>query len=483
MFLNERYRLEAELGRGGMGTIYSAHDTLLDRDVAVKLLSGKELGTEGRARLLREAQAAARLNHPNIVSVYDAGEAEGNSYIVMELVEGDSLHQRPPASQEELLSITRQICAALEHAHQHQIVHRDLKPENVLLTPEGVVKLTDFGLACPVASRLTSEGTIVGTVFYLSPEQALGKEVDGRADLYALGVMLYEFTTGQLPFSADEPLAVITQHLYAPVPPPKARNPQIGPVLDGLIVQLLGKSPEERPASATEVLRRLELVSNDSLAAPALDEPFLLERITRGRIVGRGKELAEIRLLWEKAVAGEGQLLLVSGEPGIGKTRLAREAITLAEVSGGRALVGECYPEGSAPYAPFAQVFRRALADTSAPPLGMPQFVLADLISITPDLQLRFPDIPANPRLDPQAEQQRLFENVVTYFSMLSQGQPILLVLEDVHWADQASLYLLRHLARRSRRQKLLIISTYGKLSWTKPCLSRRCWCQSSASG
>ncbi len=464
MLLNDRYRLEVKLGQGGMGTIYSAHDTLLDRDVAVKLLSKHALGTEGRARLLREAQAAARLNHPNIVSVYDAGEAEGNSYIIMELVEGDSLHQRPPANLEELLSITRQICLALDHAHQHQIVHRDLKPENVLVTPDGTVKLTDFGLARPVASRLTSEGAIVGTVYYLSPEQALGREVDGRADLYALGVMLYEFTTGQLPFTAEEPLAVITQHLYAPVTPPKVHNPQLNPALDALIIQLMNKTPDERPASATEVIRRLEPVALTWPALAIVEEPDLLERITRGRIIGRSRELAEVRSLWERAVSGEGQMLLISGEPGIGKTRLSREAITLAEISGGKVLVGECYPEISAPYAPFAQVFRRALSNGAVPDLDLPAFILADLLSIAPDLQLRFPGISANPRLDPQSEQQRLFENIVAFFTTLCRRQPTLLVLEDAHWADQASLFLLRHLARRLRRQPIMMITTYREV-------------------
>ena len=464
MLLNNRYRLTSELGKGGMGTIYSAHDTLLDRDVAVKLLSGQGLGTEGRARMLREAQAAARLNHPNIVSIYDAGEAAGDSYIVMELIEGESLHQHPPADLEELLSISRQICAALEHAHLHQIVHRDLKPENVLVTPEGIAKLTDFGLARPVASRLTSEGTIIGTVFYISPEQALGREVDARADLYALGVMLYEFTAGQLPFVADEPIAVISQHLYAPVVPPRVRNPQVHPLLDELIVQLLSKTPDDRPASAADVLQRLERVSSEPAQVTVVEEPGLIERINRGRIVGREKEIAEARAIWGKVLTHTGQFLLVSGEPGIGKTRLTREVITLAEVSGGKTLVGECYPEGGAPYTPFAQMLRRALSNGVVRDLNLPPYILADLISISPDLRLRFPDIPPNPRLDPQAEQQRLFENTVAFLAALSQRQPCLMVLEDAHWADQASLNLLRHLARRTRRQRLMILATYREV-------------------
>jgi serine/threonine protein kinase len=213
--LNGRYRLEAELGRGGMGVVYRAHDTLLDRPVAVKVLSATELGTEGRARLLREARAAAGLNHPNIVSVHDAGEAQipehegATPFVVMELVEGPSLHDRRPDSLKETVAVARQVCAALEHAHARGIVHRDLKPENVLLSHDPIertgatAKLSDFGLARSMASRLSVEGAIAGTVFYLAPELALGQPYDGRADLYALGVMLYELATGRLPFLAD----------------------------------------------------------------------------------------------------------------------------------------------------------------------------------------------------------------------------------------------------------------------------------------
>ena len=150
--LSERYHLDAEVGRGGMSIVYRAHDTLLERPVAVKVMSGAALGTEGRARLLHEARAAARLNHPNIVSVYDAGEADGSPFIVMELVEGQSLHDRRPDALDDIVAIACQVCTALEHAHGQGIIHRDLKPENVLLASGGTAKLTDFGLARSVAS-------------------------------------------------------------------------------------------------------------------------------------------------------------------------------------------------------------------------------------------------------------------------------------------------------------------------------------------
>jgi len=462
--LNNRYCLDSELGRGGVAIVYRARDTLLERDVAVKVVSAAELGTEGGGRLMHEAKAAAKLNHPNVVSVYDAGETDGSPFIVMELVAGDSLHDRRPEALDDILAIARQVCAALEHAHANGIIHRDLKPENVLLAPDGTAKLTDFGLARSVASRLTSEGTIVGTVFYLAPEQALGQEIDSRADLYALGVMLYELTTGRLPFTADDPLAVISQHLHAPVVPPRAKNDQIPPSLDSLIVRLLSKDPAGRPASAAEVRRALEqpgFLDRDAVPAKELS---MLERIERGRLVGRGRELQEARGLWNQVLSGQGQMLLISGEPGIGKTRLVRELVTQAEVSGGRALVGASYAEGGMPYASFKQILHQVLCSDSVDGFDLPESVWADLLVLAPELRTRYPDVPPNPPLDPQAEQQRLFESLLVFFTGLSEGTPLLLVLEDAHWADSSTLSLLRHLARHTRQGRVMIVATYREV-------------------
>ncbi|MBI3763786.1 MAG: serine/threonine-protein kinase PknK, partial [Chloroflexi bacterium] len=484
--LNDRYRLDAELGRGGMGVVYRAHDTLLDRSVAVKVLSGSRLTAEGRSRLLNEARAAAQLNHPNIVTIYDAGEAPLDltgltdpsgliPFIVMELVEGESLFGRRPQTLDEVLAVAREVCAALEHAHTRAIVHRDLKPENVVLSPlpsgegPGVrVKLMDFGLARSLSSRLTAEGTIVGTVFYLAPELALGQPFDGRADLYALGVMLYELTAGRLPFTADDPLAVISQHLHAPVVPPGTYNSGIPPALDALIVRLLSKRPGDRPTAAAQVSDALERIAEE-LRSGATVSPLspitALERLVLGRLMGRERELAQAKAIWHRAASGEAQLLLVSGEPGIGKTRLVREIATFAEVSGALALAGECYAEGGAPYGPVAQMIQGAL-EGEGKTVALPALVLADLITLVPALRARFPDVPPNPRLNPQAERQRLFESVTALCVALTANAPILLTVEDAHWADGGSLLMLRHLARRGRAAKLpiLVVLTYREV-------------------
>lgn len=311
--VNNRYRIDGELGHGGMGTVFRAHDTLLDRDVAIKVLSKRQLGSDGRARLLREAQAVAQLNHPNIISIHDAGEADNVPFIVMELVNGESLHMRRPDNIDAIIAIIRQLCAALEHAHLHNIIHRDLKPENVLIGPDGVAKLMDFGLARTDASRVSNEGTLRGTVFYLAPEQARGETVDGRADLYALGVMLYELTTGHLPFSNDDPLVVITQHLHTEPAPPSTHRADLPAALEAIILKLLAKKPEDRFSRAGEVAQALAQIGAEQ---PPTTRNNLPNQLTS--FVGREKEMAEIKRL----LAGS-RLLTLTGPGGTGKTRLA----------------------------------------------------------------------------------------------------------------------------------------------------------------
>lgn len=462
--VNERYKIESELGRGGMGTVYRAHDSTLNRDVALKLMSNTDLGAEGRARLLNEAQTVAQLDHPNIVTVFDAGEHEGKPYIVMQLVEGGTLHEHRPADLDEILHIVKQVCAALEYAHQRGVIHRDLKPENVALSEDGTTKLMDFGLARSVASRMTSEGNIVGTVFYMAPEQAMGQELDGRADLYALGVMLYELTTGELPFVDENPIAVITQHINSPVVPPRAKREDLPGYVDNLILKLLEKDPKDRPESAAAVLAILESPEEAEESLRERKELFVLDRIVRGRIVGRQDEYEEARALWHEVTNGSGQTLLISGEPGIGKTRLMREVVTQSEVSGGRALVGEASAESNTPYGAFAQMVRDALDPQSKNDVELPDFVLDDVLDLAPDLRPYYPDIKPNPKLDPESEQTRLLENMVAFCSAFSEDSPLLLVLDDAHWADSSSIAMFQHLARRTKGRPIMMLATYREI-------------------
>ena len=208
-------------------------------------------------------------------------------------------------------------------------MHRDLKPENVLIQHNGVAKLTDFGLARSLSARLTNEGMITGTVFYIAPELALGQPFDGRADLYALGVMLYELVAGRTPFTADDPLAVISQHIHAPVVPPSAYRPDLSPAIEAVILKLLSKAPEDRYPNAQATLQALAdaelgVFPAEQLSPRALSD-VLLEKLARGRMVGRRDELDTLHQMWKLTLTGQAHLALISGEPGIGKTRLANE--------------------------------------------------------------------------------------------------------------------------------------------------------------
>ncbi|MEO3839643.1 protein kinase [Streptomyces sp. B22F1] len=267
-----RYRLLDLLGTGGMASVHLAHDTVLDRQVAVKTLH-TELGREDsfRERFRREAQAVARLSHQNVVSVFDTGEdrfaGDGGGpvpYIVMEYVEGRPLRsvldedvaQFGAMPTEKALRIVSDVLAALDASHEMGLVHRDIKPGNVMMTRREQVKVMDFGIARAVQSGVTSmtqTGMVVGTPQYLSPEQALGRGVDARSDLYSVGVMLFELLTGRLPFDADSPLAIAYAHVQEPPPAPSSINMTVPPVVDALVARALAKNPDERFRSAEEM--------------------------------------------------------------------------------------------------------------------------------------------------------------------------------------------------------------------------------------
>ncbi|MDH3676627.1 MAG: protein kinase, partial [Anaerolineae bacterium] len=266
--LNGRYRLQEQLGEGGAGVVFKAEDIQLKRTIAIKLLMAEGQMTDDKLqRFQGEARSVARLNHPNIITLYDYAEEQGRPYLVIEYIPGEDLweldNRYAPELMplEESLPIVDGILAALEYSHAHHVVHRDLKPENVMITPDKVVKVMDFGLArIEGQSRLTEDGLVAGTAAYLAPELAMGELGDHRVDLYALGVMMYELFTGRRPFSGDDPLTVISQHIHASVVPPQHYNPAMPNELQRIVLKLLSKKPGERYNSATEVRRDLAAV-------------------------------------------------------------------------------------------------------------------------------------------------------------------------------------------------------------------------------
>jgi serine/threonine protein kinase len=261
------YRLQSLLGTGGMAEVYRAFDPRLEREVAVKILSPALAGQAGfLERFKREARAAARLDHPHILPIFDFGEEHGVPYVVMPLIEGgtlrDRLAQRGVCSLREGLTVLAQMALALHEAHQHGLVHRDVKPANMLLAPGGRALLADFGIACAIADRhdmgLTQNGMGIGTPEYMAPEQARGEVVDRRADVYALGIVLFQVLTGQVPFSDEDGLAIAYKQVYEEPPAPRRLNPAIPPAVEKVILKALAKVPDQRFQTAAEFAEALD---------------------------------------------------------------------------------------------------------------------------------------------------------------------------------------------------------------------------------
>jgi beta-lactam-binding protein with PASTA domain/tRNA A-37 threonylcarbamoyl transferase component Bud32 len=272
-----RYRILRKLGTGGMANVYLAEDEVLGRRVAIKILNDRHAGDDQFVeRFRREAKNAASLSHPNIVSIYDRGEAEGTYYIAMEYLDGRSLKElivaRGPAPIHLAVDYARQILAAIRFAHRHGIVHRDIKPHNVLVDGEGRLKVTDFGIARAGASQMTEAGSIIGTAQYLSPEQAKGAPVDQTSDLYSVGVVLYELLTGVVPFSGDTPVEIAMKHLSTVPEPPSAKRADVPRDLDLVVMRALAKDPSERYQSAEEMDADLRRVNRGVAISPVTEE-------------------------------------------------------------------------------------------------------------------------------------------------------------------------------------------------------------------
>ncbi len=275
--LSERYELGEVLGFGGMSEVHRGLDTRLGRDVAVKVLRADlARDPQFQMRFRREAQNAAALNHPAIVAVYDTGEVQGEfgplPYIVMEYVDGQTLREivktTGPMSQQQVLDVMADVCAALDFSHRHQIIHRDVKPANIMINRAGAVKVMDFGIARALGEgqNVTQTAAVIGTAQYLSPEQARGEAVDARSDVYAAGCVLYELLTGEPPFTGDSPVAVAYQHVREDPKSPSEVNPAVPPQLDAVVLKALSKNPANRYQSAAEM--RSDLVRVRSGQAP-----------------------------------------------------------------------------------------------------------------------------------------------------------------------------------------------------------------------
>ena len=474
-FVANRYELRRLLGEGARKRVHVAWDNRLEREVAFSLIKAEGLDEAARMRVSREAQAMARLgDHPNVATVHDIGEENGQLFIVSEYMSGGDLEQKlqeaGPSRRlapSEVLRIGSELCRALEHAHGQGVVHRDVKPGNVWLSRDGSAKLGDFGLAVSTErTRLTHEGMMVGTAAYMAPEQALGRPPDARSDLYALGATLYEMLTGRPPFLGDDAVAIISQHIHTPPVAPAWHTKDVPERLEALVLDLLEKDPEKRPQTAAAVRERLETALSVSAEAERIDEPSSanpLDRLASGVFVGREDELQKLRTGVDDCLSARGNVLLLVGEPGIGKTRISEELATYARLRGAQVLWGYCYEGDGAPsYWPWMQVIRSYVHERD------PQLLLsemgsgaADIAEVVSEVRQQLPGLPVPPKLEPDQARFRLFDSITSFIRNASNQSPLVIILDDLHWADKPSLLLLQFLARELSTSRILLVGTY----------------------
>jgi tRNA A-37 threonylcarbamoyl transferase component Bud32/tetratricopeptide (TPR) repeat protein len=458
------HEIRAVAGRGGMGIVYRALDLRLKREVALKVIAPKaSKDAEFRARFQRECEVAASIHHPNLIPVYTAGEEDGRLYVTMRFVEGADLsvllRRQGRLEPTSAASLIAQVGAALDAAHAYGIVHRDVKPANVLLDGEHAL-LTDFGLQRDIKAdaRITEPGTLIGTFDYIAPEQLEDAAVDARTDVYALGCVLYEALTGEVPFPVETPAAKMFAHLGAPPPSVIAKRPDAGDLLEAVVLKAMAKDPGERFASAGELGQAaLEAVGPATVTSHRIVRiplpPALIVECGRQPFVGRTPMRRTLDERYAAAAAGERQFVLISGEPGIGKTRLASEAASAAHAQGATVLYGRADAESLVPYQPFVNALQHYVSAHGVPS----DLDLGELAPFIP--QLRRPGAPERPS-DPEARRYLLFEAVTRLLGHAARAHPTVLILDDIQWLDASTSLLLGHLLQDPEPMRLLVLGT-----------------------
>ncbi|NQU07725.1 MAG: protein kinase, partial [Candidatus Abyssubacteria bacterium] len=410
---------------------------------------------------------------PNIIQIFDITEEEGLHFFSMEYVEGrtldDILKEKVRLDTHEAVRIISQAADGIEHAHRNDIIHRDIKSSNIILDVDGNVKVMDFGLAKLVGrTKLTGTGTIMGTVDYMSPEQASGEPVDHQSDIWSLGVVLYEMLTGETPFTAESDVALIHKIVYEEPPETRDLNPDVPPGLSIVLTRAMAKMKEDRYVSISEFL--VDLRSFKTLKRETRPMPMVaMEEVTttfigeRTPFVGRKSERAELQRFLLQAAQGQGSLVMIGGEPGAGKTRITEELVADARRHGFMTLTGHCYEmEGAPPYIPFVEILQSIIRavepDTLLDTLGSGA---PEAAKLAPELRERFPDIPEPRKLGPEQERLYLFNNLRDFFERLARQRPLLLVFEDLHWADESTMLLIQHIVQQIRDMPILMVNTY----------------------
>jgi serine/threonine protein kinase/uncharacterized protein HemY len=487
----KHYKIVELLGSGGMGEVHKAFDTVLERDVAIKIMHPHLLDDKTiDVRFMREARAAARLVHPNIVTIYEVGKAKWGRYIVMEYVNGIPLTRHLKAEEvfkpEWAIKIAIQILSGLFCAHSLGIMHRDIKPDNILVARNKIAKILDFGIAKITAKEgLTLAGDILGTVEYMAPEQMLGEDLDHRCDIYAAGVVLYQILTKRLPFWGENPVAILYKQLNEDPVPPSYYNNQVGQELDQVVLKAISKKKEDRWETAEAFSEALEAILRSgtypalSLQTDERDEhsDFSIETDAgkntgdpnklRSVFVGREKEFKRLVNLFSQVSRNQGQTVILTGEAGVGKSTLATRLRDYAEKNQGWVLYGAClYQEGMDAYLPFIDALRGFFGKEShslseKERLNLKKMVREHvplLLEFTERFQTNFGPRTSSNTKDGDSEKDNMFEGIYQLISLLSTMRPIILIIDDLHWADQASLRLFHYLSRHVTSNRVLLL-------------------------
>lgn len=456
--INEQYQIVEKLGEGRLGTVLKVTDLHQERTAALRILS-PSFGVETIDHFASQLHLLLELDHRRLAQVYDCDWSQDGNYtfIVEELLDGPTLHQwlarrQEPLTMDEALDIALELALALEYTHSRGVIHGNLKPQDIFLTREGL-KIRGFGLGRLEEGRNLVEAPMLFlTASHLAPEQIMGQPLDARTDLYALGVILYQLFTGSLPFTGSE-LKILQAHLEQDPTPPRILNPQLSYPVEHLILKLLAKNPGNRYASAQQARRIFgSLIFGGGDSGGGFDQHPLVER---------DSQLQALRACWAQSRSGHGQLVFITGEPGIGKTSLARELATQCEAA--VVLMGQCQ-EGAArrAYHPFSQALQAYF--TPAPPEFFDdeaRRLMGNFASLVPELRQIVLNLPEPPPLDPQQEQLRLIASLAQFIRRATQAHPWLLILDDLQWIDESSIALLRYLGDHLPASALFIVGVY----------------------